>query len=135
MASGTRRLRGALADREGETGSHEEGPRRVLEGGDRTIGVREGGLQMGETVRCRRPACRFPKNAIRARERTTPEPPRRKRRYNESPEESAVNLFFNVRNGSAQDGRGGFDCDAIVGAGLEGQAGIAEIWHVVASWF
>jgi hypothetical protein len=35
---------------------HEEGARRVLEGGDRTMGVREGSLEMGEDLR-RRPVC------------------------------------------------------------------------------
>jgi len=59
MAKGTRRVRGTLADGGVETGSHEEGPRRMLEGGDRTIGAGEGGLEMGEHMRRRGPACRF----------------------------------------------------------------------------
>ena len=32
------------------TGLHEEGPQRMLEGGDGTVGVGEGGLEMGEDV-------------------------------------------------------------------------------------
>ena len=59
MANDTRNVRETLADREGETGSREEGSRRVLEGGDRTVGIRKGSLQMGEHVRRRGPACRF----------------------------------------------------------------------------
>jgi hypothetical protein len=35
------------------TGLHEEGPQRMLEGGDRTMGVGEGGLEMCEDVRRR----------------------------------------------------------------------------------
>lgn len=35
------------------TGSDEEGPQRMLKGGDGTAGVGEGGLQMGEDLRCR----------------------------------------------------------------------------------
>lgn len=44
----------------------------MLEGGDRTIGVREGGLQMGENVRCRGPACRFRRCLRRRLGRRTP---------------------------------------------------------------
>ena len=33
------------------TGLHEEGPHRMLEGGDGTVGVGEGGLEMGEDLR------------------------------------------------------------------------------------
>lgn len=38
--------------------SHEEDPHRMLEGGDRTVGVGEGGLEMGKNLR-RRSARRF----------------------------------------------------------------------------
>ena len=38
---------------------HEEGVRRLLVGGDRTVGVREGGLEMREDLRRRRPARGF----------------------------------------------------------------------------
>jgi hypothetical protein len=39
-------------------GLHEEGAQRMLEGGDRTVGVGEGGLEMGEDL-CRRPLGRL----------------------------------------------------------------------------
>ena len=32
---------------------HEKGAQRMLEGGDRTVGIGEGGLEMGEYLRCR----------------------------------------------------------------------------------
>src|SRR4051794_32030281 len=41
--------------RDDGTGLHEEGPHRLLEGGDRTVGVGEGGLEMCEDLRRRRP--------------------------------------------------------------------------------
>lgn len=59
MASGPRRVRGTLADGGGEAGSREEGPHRMLVGGDRAVGVREGGLEMCERLRGRGPAYRF----------------------------------------------------------------------------
>src|SRR5882724_9097442 len=40
-------------DREDEGSLHEEGPHRMLEGGDRAWDVGEGGLEMGEDLRCR----------------------------------------------------------------------------------
>ena len=41
---------------EEKTGLHEKGSHRMLESGDRTVGVGEGGLEMGENVRRRRSA-------------------------------------------------------------------------------
>ena len=40
-------------DSGGRGNLHEEGAQRMLEGGDRTVGIGKGGLEMGEYLRCR----------------------------------------------------------------------------------
>jgi hypothetical protein len=53
-ALGSRWVSGAGRRRGRRNGLHEEGPQRVLEGGDRAVGVREGVLEMGEDLGRRR---------------------------------------------------------------------------------
>ena len=55
----------------GGSGSHEEGVHRMLEGGDGTGGVGEGGVEMGEDLR-RRPARSFSRQRGRQLRRRAP---------------------------------------------------------------